>query len=99
MLCASLDLDRLRQARTSFRTEKIRQDCIDLLSSRIQDPGESLSDSTLVAVATLLAIEHDARNILAMNTHLAGLTRMVAGRGGLMQIRESSSRVANQVFW
>lgn len=73
MLCASLDLDRLRQARTSFRTEKIRQDCIGLLSSRVQEPGESLSDATLVAVATLLAIEHDARNILAMNTHLAGL--------------------------
>ncbi|KAK5682692.1 hypothetical protein LTS10_005821 [Elasticomyces elasticus] len=58
-----------------------------------------MSDGTIVAIASLAAMEHDRGNMRALDMHLEGLKRVVELRGGLDAIRTTNSMAANVVFW
>ena len=73
--------------------------CLTLLNARLQDPAESVSDQTLVAIASLAAMEHDRGNMRALDMHLKGLKNIVDLRGGLETIRVTNAMAANVVFW
>ena len=65
----------------------------------MQDPIAGTNDHTLVAIASLAAMEHDAGNMRALDMHLEGLKRVVELRGGLDTIRSTNAMAANVVFW
>jgi hypothetical protein len=99
LLLSGLDRNSLNDQFDTVHTRQLLDQCLGLLSTRVQDPVASISDHTLVAIASLAAMEHDRGNMRALDAHLEGLKRVVEIRGGLDLIRKTNAMAANVVFW
>jgi len=98
LLLSGLDREHLQQQHDSVHSRQLLDQCLSLLQARILTP-EGVNDGTLVAIASLAAMEHDRGNMRALDMHLEGLKRVVELRGGLDAIRRTNSMAANVVFW
>ncbi|TKA74133.1 hypothetical protein B0A55_06832 [Friedmanniomyces simplex] len=98
LLLSGLDREHLQQQHDSVHSRHLLDQCLSLLNARILTP-EGMNDGTLVAIASLAAMEHDRGNMRALDMHLEGLKRVVELRGGLDAIRATNSMAANVVFW
>jgi hypothetical protein len=99
MLLSGLDRNSLNDDFDTVQTRQLLDQCLSLLNVRVQDPVASINDHTLVAIASLAAMEHDRGNMRALDAHLEGLKRVVEIRGGLDVIRATNAMAANVVFW
>lgn len=99
LLLSGLDRDHLQSQHNTLHTRQLLDQCLSLLNNRVQDPVASTNDHTLVAIASLAAMEHDRGNMRALDMHLEGLKRGVEARGGLEMIRSTNPMAANLVFW
>ena len=61
LLLSSLDREHLQSQYTSIHTRQMLDQCLTLLRQRVQDDPTvaGTSDQTIVATATLAAMEHD----------------------------------------
>lgn len=66
LLLSGLDRERLAQD-DSVHSRQLLDQCLTLLNARVQDPVASVNDHTLVAIASLAAMEHDRGNMRALN--------------------------------
>ncbi|KAK4889150.1 hypothetical protein LTR27_012053 [Elasticomyces elasticus] len=98
LLLSGLDRDYLREQHDSVHSRSLMDQCLSLLNARILTP-EGTNDGTIVAIASLAAMEHDRGNMRALDMHLEGLKRVVELRGGLDAVRTTNSMAANVVFW
>ncbi|KAK5119777.1 hypothetical protein LTR85_007353 [Meristemomyces frigidus] len=99
LLLSGLDREHLQAQDDSIHSRQMLDQCLTLLNARVRDPVASVNDHTLVAIASLVAMEHDRGNMRALDMHLEGLKRVVELRGGLDVIRVSNAMAANVVFW
>ena len=67
--------------------------------ARIEGPVTSIDDHTIVAIASLAAVEHDRRNMRPLKVHMRGLTAAVRARGGLSTMYAEHPIAAGVVFW
>lgn len=72
---------------------------LSLLGARATATEQLTADRTAAAIALLAAWSHDEGDVRAVRTHLDGLSRIVANRGGLAAIRKGNPMVANLIFW
>lgn len=99
LLLSGLDRENLQSQHNSIHSRQLLDQCLTLLNTRVQDPVAGTSDHTVVAVASLAAMEHDRGNMRALDMHLEGLKRIVELRGGLDAIRATNAMAANVIFW
>ncbi|KAI7212082.1 hypothetical protein KC333_g7315 [Hortaea werneckii] len=99
LLVSGLDQDALRKTGQSIETRQMLDRCLNLLGAQIRDPIASTTDHTLVAIASLAAVEHGRADMRALQSHLAGLKNLIKMRGGLEAIRSSSPLAANVIYW
>ncbi|PVH86875.1 hypothetical protein DL98DRAFT_640558 [Cadophora sp. DSE1049] len=62
---------------------RFRMEAMRLVNRRLGDVGNALGDGTLGTVASLSSYEATNGSLTAINTHIKGLQRLVALRGGL----------------
>ncbi|KAK3115752.1 hypothetical protein LTR53_004572 [Teratosphaeriaceae sp. CCFEE 6253] len=98
LLLSGLDRDHLQEQHDSVHSRQLLDQCLQLLNARILTP-DGMNDGTIVAIASLAAMEHDRGNMRALGMHLDGLKRVVDLRGGLDAIRSKNPMAANLVFW
>ena len=67
LLISGLDRENLQSHHNSIHTRQLLDRCLTLLGTRVQDPVAGVSDHTLVAIATLAAMEHDRGNMRALD--------------------------------
>ena len=67
LLLSGLDRDHLQEQHDSVHTREMLDQCLTLLNTRVQDPVASVNDHTLVAIASLAAMEHDRGNMRALD--------------------------------
>ncbi|KAI7493322.1 hypothetical protein KC367_g8643 [Hortaea werneckii] len=99
LLVSSIDQDALRSNSQSIETRQMLDRCFNLLSTHIRDPIASTTDHTLVAIASLAAVEHGRADMRALHSHLAGLKNLIKMRGGLEAIRSANPLAANVIYW
>ncbi|KAK3074390.1 hypothetical protein LTR53_003253 [Teratosphaeriaceae sp. CCFEE 6253] len=98
LLLSGLDRDHPQEQHDSVQSRQLLDQCLQLLNARILTP-DGMNDGTIVAIASLAAMEHDRGNMRALGMHLDGLKRVVDLRGGLDAIRSKNPMAANLVFW
>ncbi|KAH6673542.1 hypothetical protein B0J14DRAFT_50692 [Halenospora varia] len=96
---SAIELESMRGMPNICHSDTYNRECIRQLRDRVEDPICGLSNETIGAVATLASLEFTMKNMSRMNMHLRGMRQMVALRGGLHKIRETSPALANLVFW
>ncbi|TVY73474.1 hypothetical protein LSUE1_G005236 [Lachnellula suecica] len=93
-------LDDELQAQTGFvHSQILMRDAVSLVRRKVQDPLLAFQDATMNAVITMAAIEHGMGNTEVSRIHVNAVKRMVAFRGGISNIRESSPLTARMVPW
>ncbi|PMD59819.1 uncharacterized protein K444DRAFT_401091 [Hyaloscypha bicolor E] len=95
---ASLD-DELHAMKGFPHSELLMKDSVSLLRHKIQDQSLAYQDATMNAVVTLAAIEHGKGNLHVSKVHIDGVKRMVAFRGGLSKVKQTSPLTARMVPW
>lgn len=99
LLLSSLDKENKHSQIDTIESRKILDQCLTLLNARVQDPDANTNDHTLVAIASLAAMEADRGNMRALDMHLEGLKKIVQLRGGLDAVRATNAMAASVVFW
>ena len=83
LLLSGLDRDHLQVQHDSIDTQQRRLQCLTLLNARISDPVAGVNDHTLVAIASLAAMEHDRGNMKALDmVCLISVAHSQSYRGG-----------------
>lgn len=95
---ASLDAE-LHAQKGFHQSEILMHDAVSLIRHKIDDPTLAFQDATMDAVVTLAAIEHGKGNSHECKMHIDAVKRMVAVRGGIAAVKESSPLTARMVPW
>jgi len=74
-------------------------DSVALLRRKVEDTSLAVQDGTMNSVITLAAIEFGKGNVKVGEMHVAGLKRLVALRGGINSVRQTSPLTARMVSW
>ncbi|KIM94770.1 hypothetical protein OIDMADRAFT_60544 [Oidiodendron maius Zn] len=99
LLVSALDLESHSEKPNIFHSERYTIESMQLLRARVQDPVHGTSNQTIGAVATLASLAYTRGNMREARTHIEGLQKMVAARGGMGNIRSSSPVTASVTFW
>ncbi|KAK0114048.1 hypothetical protein ONS95_014288 [Cadophora gregata] len=95
---ASLDTE-LHAQKGFHQSAILMNDAVSLIRHKIDDPTLAFQDATMDAVVTLAAIEHGKGNIQECQMHIDAVKRMVAVRGGIAAVKQSSPLTARMVPW
>ncbi|CAD6577550.1 MAG: hypothetical protein ASARMPRED_008317 [Alectoria sarmentosa] len=83
---AAAHLDVVHGRQSSPRTIAQKGQIIRLINMRLQDSAETVSNTTIGAVAMFAAMETTTGNQHDLSVHMDGLDKMVTIRGGLQQL-------------
>ncbi|KKK25587.1 hypothetical protein AOCH_000080 [Aspergillus ochraceoroseus] len=93
-------LDEELLAQKGFQaSEMLMADSIALLRRKVEDRSLAVQDGTMNAVITLAAIEFGKGNIETSELHVEGVKKIVAIRGGINAVRQTSPLTARMVSW
>lgn len=93
-------LDQEVSAQRGFQTSNLLMaDSVALLRRKVEDTSLAVQDGTMNSVITLAAIEFGKGNVKVGEMHVAGLRRLVALRGGINSVRQTSPLTARMVSW
>lgn len=81
LLISGLDRENLQSQHNSIHTRQLLDRCLSLLGTRVQDPVAGVNDHTLVAIATLAAMEHDRGNMRALDVSIRPSPVVLCVRG------------------